>query len=124
MHRCRILRLSPKPWILPGWTNVRSTCISAGFPSWGPLDFLSWVPPGWGYRRSRRRRFLRVFFLAGKFSRFDAAVTLAGDVDSQGRVLQPVADGIGDHRIGNDLRPVIERQLRREDGRFADRTLL
>jgi hypothetical protein len=64
-----------------------------------------------GYRRSRRRRLLRVFFLAGKFSRFDAAITLAGDVDREGGVLQSIADGVGDDGIGDDLRPVIQRQL-------------
>ena len=50
------------------------------------------------------------FLLAGKFSPFDAAIALAGDVDGKRGVLQPVADGISDHGIGNDLgrkRPVL-----------------
>ncbi len=54
---------------------------------------------------------LRVFFLAGKFSGFDAAVALAGDVDGQCGVLKSVADGIGDDGVGNDLRLVIQGQL-------------
>jgi hypothetical protein len=42
---------------------------------------------------------LAVFLLAGKFSGFDAAIALTGDVDLQGRVLETVADGIGDDGI-------------------------
>jgi hypothetical protein len=40
------------------------------------------------------RRLLRVFFLAGKFSCFDAAVTLAGDVDGEGGGVLPLSISI------------------------------
>ena len=53
---------------------------------------------------------LRVYFLVGNFSGFDAAIALAGDVDGQSGVLQSIADGIGDDGVGNDLGPMIERQ--------------
>ena len=38
-------------------------------------------------------------------------------------MLEPIPDGIGDHGIGNDLRPVVQRELGSEHGRLADRTL-
>ena len=67
---------------------------------------------------------LRVFFLAGKFSGFDAAVALAGDGDRERGVLEAVAYRIGDHGVDNDLGPVIEGQLSGEDRGFPDGSFL
>jgi hypothetical protein len=47
--------------------------------------------------------------LAGKFSSFDTAIALPGDVDGQRGVLEAVADGVGDDGITDHFAPVIER---------------
>jgi hypothetical protein len=60
------------------------------------------------YRRSRRRRFLLIFLLAGKFSGFDPSVALAGNMQDQRRLFEAIADGIGDDWVGNDLAPVVQ----------------
>ena len=65
---------------------------------------------------------LAILPLAGKFSGFDAAIAFPGDVDGQSRVLEAVADSIGDDRIADHFAPVIERQLGSEQDGFVDRS--
>src|ERR1035438_2132389 len=81
--------------------------FTAKFPVWGPGDFLSSVPPCVGHRRSLRSQSLRVFFPGSKFSGFDTPIALAGNVDRECRVLEPIADGIGDDGIGDHFAPMI-----------------
>jgi hypothetical protein len=64
-----------------------------------------------GYRRSRRRRVLRVLFARSKFLCFDAAITLSGDFDCKRRVAKAIEDGVGDDRVRDHLAPMVEGQL-------------
>jgi hypothetical protein len=65
---------------------------------------------------------LAILPLARKFSGFDAAIAFSGDVDGESRVLEAVADSIGNDRIADDFAPVIERQLGSEQDGFVDRS--
>jgi len=38
----------------------------------------------------------------------DASIALARDVDLKSGVMEAVPDGIGDHRIRDDFRPVLQ----------------
>ena len=76
-----------------------------------------------GYRRSRGWGVLRVLFLRGKLSGFDASIRLAGNSDGERRVLQSIADGIEDHGIGDDFVPVGYGKLGCKCDRLVDRSL-
>jgi hypothetical protein len=54
---------------------------------------------------------LAIVPLVGKFSGFDAAIAFPGDVDGESRVLEAVADSIGNDSIADAFAPVVERQL-------------
>ena len=64
-----------------------------------------------GHWRRRGERCLRVFLFRRNLSRFDAAVTLAGDVESEGGALESITNRIGDDLVPDDLRPVRQRKL-------------
>src|SRR6266851_791792 len=64
-----------------------------------------------GYRRSRRRRVLRVLFARSKFLCFDAAITLSGDLDCKGGVAKAIKDGVCDDRVRNHLAPMVQGKL-------------
>jgi hypothetical protein len=69
-------------------------------------------PPCMNYRRSRGLRVPRVLFLCGKFSGFDTPIRLAGDVDRQRRVLQPILDGVEDNGVARAQQAVTEPLLK------------
>ena len=71
-------------------------------PGFGVMD-----PPCMGYRRSRGLRVLRVLFLRGKFSGFDAPIGVAGDVNGERGVLESIPDGVEDDGVRDDLVPVV-----------------
>jgi hypothetical protein len=52
-----------------------------------------------GHRRRRWNGCLRVFLFGGKLSCLDPAVTLAGDVDGQRRMLEAITDSVCDDGI-------------------------
>ena len=82
--------------------------VAARFRVMDPPGFGLMDPPCMGYRRSRGLRVLRVLFLRGKFSGFDAAIGVAGDVDGEGGVLESIPDRIEDDGVGDDFVPVID----------------
>lgn len=46
-------------------------------------------------------------------TRFRLDRALTSDVDGEGRVFEPITDGVGDDRIGDHPGPVVQRKLRR-----------
>jgi hypothetical protein len=61
-----------------------------------------------GHRRRRRTGCLRVLLFRRKLAGSDPAIALAGNVESERGVLEPIADRVGDDRIAD---PAISRQV-------------
>jgi hypothetical protein len=77
-----------------------------------------------GYRRSRGLRVLRVLFLCGKFSSFDAPIGRTGNVDGERGLLQAIADGVEDDGIGDQFVPVSHGELGGKGDGFVDGSFL
>jgi hypothetical protein len=84
----------------------------AGFPELGPtLHGLPTEPKSMIVTR---------LFSCWQVSCFDAAVTLAGDVDCEGGVLQPISDGVGDTgQEGHRVVPISGNQVALNPGNWV-----